>query len=83
MPNCFNFDPYCVIVSTGFPISFNKLIISCPKPVFTTHSVDQMKKQPKFYVLLQTPSFKTYSLMVFPFEKFLTVNLKTSGLTYS
>ena len=39
-----------------------------------------MKHQPKFDVWLQPPRFKIHSLMVFPFRKFLTDNLKTYGL---
>ena len=64
----------------GFPISFDKLIISCSKSVSSTHSVDQMKKQHKFDVLLESLGFTTHSLMVFPFAKFLTDNLKPYGL---
>ena len=36
-----------------------------------------MKKQPKFDVSLESPSFTIHSVMVFPFEKFLTDNLNT------
>ena len=64
----------------GFPISFDKLIISCSKSVSSTHSVDQMKKQHKFDVLLESLGFTIHSLMVFPFAKFLTDNLKPYGL---
>ena len=39
-----------------------------------------MKHQSKFDVWLQPPRFKIRSLMVFPFRKFLTDNLKTYGL---
>ena len=39
-----------------------------------------MKKQPEFVVSLQPPRFTIHSLMVFPFEKFLTDNLETYGL---
>ena len=39
-----------------------------------------MKKQPKSDVSLESPGFAIPSLMVFPFEKFLTDNLKTYGL---
>ena len=39
-----------------------------------------MKKQPKFDVSLESTGFTIHSLMVFPFEKFLTDNLKTYGL---
>ena len=63
-------------------MSFDKLIISCPKSISSRHSVDQMKKQPKFDDSLQPPRFTMYSLMVFPFEKFLTDNLNTPGLIY-
>ena len=38
------------------------------------------EKQPKFDVSLQPPRFTIYSLMIFPFEKLLTDNLKTDGL---
>ena len=64
-----------------FPVSFDKPIISCSKSVSFTHSEDQMKKQPKFDVSLESPGFTIHSLMVFPSEKFLTDNLKTYGLT--
>ena len=37
---------------------------------------------PKFTVLLEPPRFTIYSLVVFPFEKFLTDDLKTSELIY-
>ena len=65
----------------GFPISFDKLIISCSKSVSSTHSVDQMKKQHKFDVLLESLGFTIHSLMVFLFAKFLTDNLKLYGIT--
>ena len=39
-----------------------------------------MKKQPKFDVSLESTGFTIHSLMVFPFENFLTDNLKTYGL---
>ena len=39
-----------------------------------------MKKLSKFDVSLESPGFTIHSLMVFPFEKFLTDNLKTYGL---
>ena len=39
-----------------------------------------MKNHPKYDVWLQPPRFTKHSLMVFPFEKFLTDNLKTYGL---
>ena len=39
-----------------------------------------MKNQPTFDVSLQSPRFTTHSLMLFPFDKFLTDNLKTYGL---
>ena len=45
------------------------------KSVSSTHSVGQMKNSQmknKCDVLLQLPRFTIYSLMVFPFEKFLT-----------
>ena len=45
-------------------------------------SLCQMKKQPKFDVSLQPRRFTIYPLMVFQFEKFLTNNLRTSGLVY-
>ena len=41
-----------------------------------------MKKQPKFDVSLELPDFTIYSLTAFPFDKFLTDNLKTYGLIY-
>ena len=41
-----------------------------------------MKKQPKFDVPLQPSRFTIYSLIEFSFEKFMTDNLKTSGLIY-
>ena len=65
---------------SGLPLSFDKLIISYLKSVSSTHSVDQMKNQPKFDVSLQPPRFTIHSLIVFPFEKFFTDNLKTYGL---
>ena len=70
------------LYQNGFPVSFDKLVISCPKSASCTHSVDQMKKQPKFDVSLKLPRFTIYSLMVFPFENFLTDKLKTYGLMY-
>ena len=39
-----------------------------------------MKKQPKFDVSLESTGFTIHSLMVFPFDKFLTDNLKPYGL---
>ena len=39
-----------------------------------------MKKQHKFDVLLESLGFTIHSVMVFPFEKFLTDNLKPYGL---
>ena len=65
---------------SGLPISFDKLIIICSKSVSSTHSVDQMKKQPKFDVSLEPPRFTIHLLIAIPFEKFLTDNLKTYGL---
>ena len=56
MPNWFNFDPYCVIASKWVPNPINKLI-SCPKSISSTHSVDQMKKQSKSDVSLQPPFY--------------------------
>ena len=70
MPNWFNFDL----------ISFDKLFISSSKSVFSTHSIGQIKNQPKFDHSLQPPPYTVHSLIVFPFEKFLTDNLKTYGL---
>ena len=82
MPNCFNFDPYCAIASKWVTNLINKLIISYPKSVSSTHSVDQMKKHYKFNVSIQSPRFTTCSLMVFPFHKSLTDSLKTYRLIY-
>ena len=82
MPNWFNIDPYCVIASKWVPSLIKKLITSCPESVSSTNSVDQMKKQRKFDVSFQPPRFAIYSLMVFPFEKFLADNLKTYELIY-
>ena len=39
-----------------------------------------MKKQLKFDVSLESTGFTIHSLMVFPFDKFLTDNLKTYEL---
>ena len=39
-----------------------------------------MKKQPKFDVSLESTGFTIHLLMVFPFDKFLTDNLKTYEL---
>ena len=50
----------CVIVSKWVTSLIVSLIISCPKSVFSTHYVDEMKKQPKFGVLLQPPNFTIY-----------------------
>ena len=38
-----------------------------------------MKKQPKFDISLESTGFTIHTLMVFPFEKLLTDNLKTYG----
>ena len=76
MSNCFNFDPYCAIASKWVTNLINKLIISYPKSVSSTHSVDQ------FNVSIQSPRFTTCSLMVFPFHKSLTDSLKTYRLIY-
>ena len=65
---------------SGFPVSFDKRIISCSKSVSSTHTVDQMKNKPKLDVLFQPPRFETHLLMVFPVEKLLTDNLKTYSL---
>ena len=55
------------LYQSGFSVSFDRVSISCPKSVFSTPLVDQMKKQPKFGILLQPPHFTQYLLMVFPF----------------
>ena len=60
----------------GFPISLGKLIISSSKSVSSTRNVDLRKNQSKFDISLKPPHFTIHSLMVFPFEKFLTDNLK-------
>ena len=65
---------------SGFPILFDKFIISCSKSVSSTHTVDKMKNQPKLDVSLQPPRFTIHSLMVFPFEELLTDNLNIYGL---
>ena len=39
-----------------------------------------MKKQSKFDISLESTGFAIHTLMVFPFDKFLTDNLKTYGL---
>ena len=82
MLNWFNFDLFSVIASKRVPNLINKLITSYSKCVSSRHSVDQMKKLPKFDVSFQPPCFTLYSLIVFPFENFLTDNLKTYGLIY-
>ena len=41
-----------------------------------------MEKRHSFDVSLQPPRPRIYSLMVFPFEKYLTDNLKTDGLIF-
>ena len=51
---------------SAFPISFDKLIMSCPKSIPTTHFVGQMKKQPKLDVSLHSSRFTIYSLIFFP-----------------
>ena len=40
-----------------------------------------MKKQPKFDVLLQSPRFTIYSLMVFTFEKFCRIIYRLMDLS--
>ena len=47
----------------GFSTSFYRLVTSCPKSSSSTHSIDQMKNQPKFGVLLQPPRFNIQRLM--------------------
>ena len=42
---------------SGFPILFNKLIISWTKSVSFTYSVRQVKKQPKFWRFTSTSPF--------------------------
>ena len=80
MPNLFNFTFNWVIVSSGFPISFEKFIISCSKFVSSTRTVDKVKNQPEFDVSLQSPRFMIHLLIVFSTEKVLIENLKTYGL---
>ena len=77
MPNWFNFDPYCVVASKWVPNLIQQAFYKFPKSVFSMHSLNQMKNQPKVDISLQPPRFTIYSLIVFPFEKFLTDNLKT------
>ena len=66
----------------GLSIIFDMLIISCPKSLSSIHSVDQMKKQPKYDVSFPALHFTIYSLMVFPSEKSLTDYLKAYRLIY-
>ena len=77
MPNWFNFDPYCVVASKWVPNLIQQAFYKFPESVFSMHSLNQMKNQPKVDISLQPPRFTIYSLIVFPFEKFLTDNLKT------
>ena len=65
---------------SGLPISFDKLFKSSSKSVFSTHTIGQIKNQPKFDHSLQPPPYIVHSLIVFPFEKLLTDTLKTYGL---
>ena len=65
---------------SGFQISFDKLFISCLKSASSTHTVEQIKNQPKFDFSIQPQHFTKHSLIVFPFETILTDNLKTYEL---
>ena len=58
------------LYQSWFSVSFDRLVISCPRPVSSTYFIDQMKKQQKFGIFLQSPSFTMHSLMVFPFYFF-------------
>ena len=85
LPNWFNFDPYCVIASKWGPNLIKKLIISGPKSVSSTHSVDKTKKQYEFNVSLQPPRFTIYSRIFtndLSIWEILTDDLSTYGLTY-
>ena len=45
-----------------FSVSFNRAIISCQKSVFSTHSIDYIKKQPKFGVIAPTsPCYNVFA----------------------
>ena len=76
MPTGFNFDPYCVIASKWVSNLIQQAFYKLLKSVFSMHSLNQMKKQAKVDISLQPPRSTIYSLIVFPFEKVLTDNLK-------
>ena len=50
----------CNGIKVGSQSQFDKLIISCPESVSSTHSADEMKKknQPKFDVSLYFPALQ-------------------------
>ena len=72
----------CVIITKWVSSLTLQAYLSFRKSVYSTHSVDQMKKQPKFDISLELSDFTIYSLTAFPFDKFLTDNVKTYGLIY-
>ena len=84
MPNWFNFDPSCIIASKRVPNLIQQAYYKLPKICFLyTLSRPNEKTGQNVDVSLQPPCFTIYSLMVFPFEKILTDNLKTyAGLIY-
>ena len=59
------------LFQSGFPVSFEKRIISCPICLFYTFCRPN-EKDPKFNVSLQPTRFTIFSLTIFLFEKFLT-----------
>ena len=63
------------LYQSGFSFSFDGLVISCPKSVFSIQFVfvDQMKKHPKFALLLQPPHFTIYSLIVIPYNIYIYI----------
>ena len=65
----------------NFPISFDKVNNKSPKIVFLYTPCRPNEKQPNFDVSLHF-RYTIYSIIVFPFEKHLTDNLKTCGLIY-
>ena len=69
-------------LSNSITISFDKLNNNkLPKICFLYTLCKPNEKQPKFDASLHF-CYTIYSLMCFPFEKYLTDNLKTCGLIY-
>ena len=84
MQNWFNFDPFCITglkwVSNLIQQAYCKLPQICF--LYTLCRPNEKTAQALMFHFNLQPSFTIESLMVFPFNKILTDNLKTDGLMY-